>query len=91
MRMLGAVMLTVLSLSAWADEIDGVIFLLDPGRGFYVIDTNTDLYSFCTSHSPACTGPWSLPLPLPLVDLSVEDLIIIPPFEPSEAELESDY
>ncbi len=89
MKMLVAAVMVMLSLPAVADVVDGVIYLVDPGKGFYVIDTNTDLYSFCFIHaSQGCLGPWSLPLHIPRAPVH---LVADPPLEPPEAEPESDY
>ena len=38
MRMLAAAILVMLSLPAVADVVDGVVYLHEPGNGFYVID-----------------------------------------------------
>ena len=67
MRMLAAAILVVASLPAFADEVDGVIYMHEPGVGFYVINHAAGVFHVCRREQSFvdfdCWGPWILPDP----------------------------
>ena len=95
MRMLAAAILVMLSLPAVADVVDGVVYLIQPGAGLYIIDHEAGRYGFCILDR--CLGPWPLPdyrnppvtygdADVPVLTFGDADPVVPPPTDP-----ESDY